>query len=204
MTVGVVAFVLVVVVMVNVRCQTRKLLLDGVAALHSSQELLAVKNVPRSCYNGGCWIFLAQECDCFGNLFLVCALRMRQNDTAGIFDLVIEELAKVLHIHLALFDVCDRGKAVENDLIRAKVLHSADNIRKLANARGLDKNAVGVILVKHLFKCFAKVTYQGAANATAVHFGYFNACVLHKTAVNTNLAKFVFNQHQLFTGVRFV
>ena len=56
-------------------------------------------------------------------------------------------------------------------------------------------------VVQHLFQRFSKVADQGAADASAIHFGYLNACILHKSAVDADLAEFVLDQHQLFAGI---
>ena len=42
---------------------------------------------------------------------------MAENDTARILDLVVEKLAKVLHIHFALVNVNYNGKAVKLDIL---------------------------------------------------------------------------------------
>ena len=52
-----------------------------------------------------------------------------------------------------------------------------------------------------LFQCLAKVAHQTAADAAGVHFRNVDAGLLHETAVNADLTKFVFDQHQLLTLV---
>ena len=61
---------------------------------------------------------------------------MAQYDTAGIFNLVVEEFTKVLHVHLALVGVDNCSKAVENGIaaVFLDTLHSADDIAEFANA----------------------------------------------------------------------
>ena len=137
MTIGVVAFALTVVVM-NVSRKACEFLFDGIAALHSSQELCTVKNIPSGGNNGCGGILFAQKRYSFCNLFLGCALCMRKNDATRVFDLVIEELTKVFHIHFALFNVRNRCETVEKNVFCIEILHSANNIGKLTYTRGLD------------------------------------------------------------------
>ena len=133
MAVGIVTLVLVVMMVVKVSSQACKLFFDGVATLHSGEELRTVKIIPRSGYDGCGGILFAKERYGFGDLFVGCTLRVRKNDTACIFDLVVEELTEILHIHLAFFNVGNRGKAVEENVLGIQILNRADNIRKLAN-----------------------------------------------------------------------
>jgi len=58
-----------------------------------------------------------------------------------------------------------------------------------------------VILLQNTAERLAEITDERAADASAIHLGHFNSCVLHKAAVNADLAKFVLDQHQLLTGV---
>ena len=206
--IGIVALLIVMVVMMAMMLclvgKTLQLLLNGVAALHSSQELLAVQLIPRGGNDGGGSVVLAQKGNRLGDLFIACALGVGKHNTTCVFDLIVEELAKVLHIHLAFFNVGNCGKAVEENLLGVNFLHRLDDVGELANARGLDENAVGMVLLQNLAQSLSKIAYQGTTNATAVHFGYFNTGVLHKAAVNADLTKFVFNQNQLFARIGFV
>ena len=119
-----------------------------------------------------------EQIDRLGNLFFVGQLGVRKDDAPGVFDLIIEKFAEILHIHFALARVYHGGKAVEYGAFRGGVLHGADNIRKFANARGLDENTVGRVLDNHFAERFAKIAHQRAANAPAVHFVDDNARVL--------------------------
>ena len=155
-TVRIVTLILIVVVMMNIRRQARKLFLNCVAALHSSKQLHAIQNIPRSSYNGCSGVLFAQECYCFCNLLIVCALCMRKNNTTCIFDLVIKELTKVLHIHFALFNIRNGSKSIEKNFFCVQILYRANNIRKLAYSGRLNKNAVGMIFIENLLECFSK------------------------------------------------
>ena len=192
LTIRVFALVLMMVMM-HISRQTSKLLFDGIATLHSCEKLRTVKNIPRSGYNRCGRILFAQKSYGFGNLFVVCTLCVRKNDAACILYLIIEKLAKVLHVHFALFNVGNRGESTEKNIFCIQVLNSTNDIRQFTYTGRFNKNTVGMIFVKNLLQCFAKVPYQRAADATAVHFGYFNAGILHKTAVNADFTEFVFD-----------
>ena len=77
-------------------------------------------------------------------------------------------------------------------------LHRANHVAQLAHAGRLDENAVRSVLLEHLLQRFAEIADEAAADASLAHLGHLNAGVLHEAAVNADLAKFVFNQHQLF------
>ena len=74
------------------------------------------------------------------------ALGAREDDGACVLDLVVEELAEVLHVHPALVRVDHGREAVERHLVGLHALHGADDVAQLADARGLDEDAVGVKL----------------------------------------------------------
>ena len=200
----IVAFVIVIVVMMMMLClmmQALELFLDGIASLHRREKLLAVKLTPRGGYDGCGCIMLTQKRNCLVKLRLRNRIGVREHDASGVLDLIVEEFAEVLHIHFALFHVDDRGKSVELHSLRRNVLHCTDDIRKLANARGLDEDTVGMIGCENLLERLAEIANERAADASAVHFGDLNACVLHKAAVDANLAEFVFNQHEFFARI---
>ena len=113
-------------------------------------------------------------------------------------DLVIVELAEVLHIHLDLVHVGNGDKAVQLHIqMLCHALHGAGHIAQLANAGGLDNDAVGVVLLHHLLQRGAEIAHQRAADAAGVQLVDLDAAFLQKAAVNADLAKLVFNQHHL-------
>ena len=206
LAIGIVTFIVVMVMMV-LMCRLSKtcqLFLNGVATLHCRQQLLAVQVVPRGGDDGSRGIVCTQQCYRLGNLFLGNTARVRQHDASCVFDLVIEEFTEILHIHLALFHVGNRGKAVEHNPLCGNTLHGTDNIGKLANPRGLDQNAVGRVVGEHLLQCLAEVTHQRAADTAAVHFGHFDPRILHEAAVDADLTEFVFDQNQLFARIHLI
>ena len=88
-------------------------------------------------------------------LFKLCflsRLRMRENDAGCVLDLIAEELTEVLHIHLALVCINNGGEGVKLCLLAANGGRRLDNVGELTNARGLNNNSVGVILLENLAK----------------------------------------------------
>ena len=185
-------------------CGCRKacqLVLNRVAALHCRQKLLAVQLTPRRGDNDSRRVMLLQHRDRLFEFCLAYPLGVRQHNAPRVLHLIVEELAEILHIHLALVHVHNRCKPVQNRSMRRNVLHRADDIGKLADPRRLDQNAVGLVLGQHLFQRLAEVADQRAADAPAVHLANLNPRILHESAVNADLTELVFNQHQLFPAV---
>ena len=141
---------------------------------------------------------LAQQRHGSSQLFFGHILRAAQNDRAGMLDLVEEELAEVLDVHLALGHISHGYKAVQlHRHVLGYAFHRVDHIGKLAYAGGLDQNTVGVIGFDHLAQRLAEIAHQRAADAAGVHLVDHDAGFLQKTAIDTDLAKFIFNQHYL-------
>ena len=118
-------------------------------------------------------------------------------------DLIIIELAKVLHIHLTLVHVGNGGKAIKRSTVLLGGLCRADNVRKLANTRGLDNNSVGSVFLKHLNQRLGEITNKRAADTAGVHLGDLNARIGKEAAVNTDLAKLVLDKNNLLACIRF-
>ena len=198
LTVLVVVVVVMLVVMLMLLLKLVKSVLEGILLLHSGKNILAVKLVPRSCYDSSGSVVLSDKLN--GSLDLLCLgkVGMRKNDRGSVGNLVIVELAKVLHIHLALIHVCNGSEAIELGILSLYRLDSLDNVGELTNSAGLDDNAVGVELVKHLNKRLGKITNEGAADAAGVHLCNFDAGILKKASVNTDLTELVFYKHKLF------
>ena len=198
MTAG--AFLVLIMVMMVLVClflQMLELRLQRRAALHGLENLRARDLVPRGGDDGGDGVFLAQHGDAGIELLLAQPLRAGEDDGAGVLDLVVEELAEVLHIDLALRGVHDGGEAVEHHFVRLHALHGADDVRELADAGGLDEDAVGMELLHHLTERGGKVAHERAADAAGVHLVDRHARVLQETAVDGDLAELVFDEDDL-------
>ena len=171
---------------------------QGVPALHGFQNLRAGEGGPIGGDNHGGGVLFPQHGRHFRQLLGIHARGAGEDDRSGEFHLVVKELAEILHVHLAFFRVHHGGEAVEGNFGGGEALHGANHIAELAHARGLDEDAVGGVLFQHLLQRLAKIAHQAAADAALAHFRHLDAGVLHKAAVNTDFAEFVFNQHKLF------
>ena len=167
--------------------------------LHGGQNGLAVQLVPGGGQDGGGGVLLPQQGRGGLQLLLGQLLGPGQDDGAGGLDLVVIELAEVLHIHLHLAGVGHGDKGVQPHIrnIRHGVLHRHDDVAELAHAGGLDEDAVRLELLLYLPQGLAEVAHQGAADAARGHFGDLDTGVLQKAAVDADLAELVFDQHQL-------
>ncbi len=199
--------VMVVVVMMLVTCLLEKsleLVVECVFLSHSLNELLSCELVPLCCYDRSCRIESLELFNDFVELILRETCCMAEDKAACICYLIVEEFAEVFLIHLALLSVNDCCEAVELDIVSVDIAHSVYNVAELADAGGLDEYAVGLVFSKHLFKRFAEVSNERAADASGVHFCYFDAGVLEEAAVNAYLTEFVLDKHELFAFIALV
>jgi xanthine/CO dehydrogenase XdhC/CoxF family maturation factor len=76
-------------------------------------------------------------------------------------------------------------------------LDGFQNIGKLTYTGRFNNNVIRLILFCHHLQGFFKVTFQGAADAAAVDFTDLNASFFQEAAINTDLTKFIFYEHDL-------
>ena len=198
----VMVLVLVLILLGGLGLEVLELGGQRVAPLHRLEDLLAVKLRPRRCHDRGGRVLLAQQRHGGVELLGADALGAREDDGARVLDLVVEKLTEVLHVHLALVRVHDGREAVEHQLVGLYALHGADDVAQLADARGLDEDAVGVELLEHFLQRVGKVAHEAAADAAGVHLVDLHAGVLEEAAVDGDLTELVFDQHDLFARVR--
>ena len=196
-----VMIVVVVPVIVSLLGQACQLTFQGIGALHGFQELGTGQIFPGSGDDDGGGIMLAEQADGGLDLGGGGGVGMGEDDAAGVLHLIVEKLAEILHIHLALARINDRGKAVQYGTLGGGTLYGADHVGELTHTRRLDQNTVGGILGQHLGQGLAEVAHQGAADTARVHFVDLNACLGQKASVDADLAEFVLDQHQLLTCV---
>jgi len=175
-----------------------KLICKSTLLLHSHKYLLAAERIPIGGYNFGTRIMLSDKLNGFCKLFLGKAALMAEHYSVCTLDLIIEKLAEILHIHFALLCINYGGGTVESNTLYVKTLNCADNVGKLADARGLDDDALGSILPHNLLESLRKITNERAADAAGVHLGYLYAGLLKKAAVNSYITKLVLNNNELF------
>jgi hypothetical protein len=127
-----------------------------------------------------------------------------EENAACVLDLIAEELTEVLHIHLALVYVNYGNRAVDLGILKLSRKHGLSNVRELSNARWLDKDTIGRILLNDLLESLAEVSDERAADASRVHLGDLDARILEKSAVNADLAEFVLDEDDLLALICFV
>ena len=172
--------------------------LEVVLGGHGLQDLLTGQVIPCGGHDGGGGVLFAQHCHGSGDLFLAGGLGTAEQDAACVADLVIVELAEVLHIHLDLVHIGHGDKAVQLHIQMLRyALHGAGHIAQLAHAGRLNDNAVGVVLLHHLLQRGAEIAHQRAADAAGVQLVDLDAAFLQETAVNADLAELVLDQHHL-------
>ena len=167
---------------------------------HGGQNGLAVNLIPGGGDDGGGGVLLPQQGGSRLQLLLRQLLGTAEDNGAGRLDLVVIELAEVLHIDLHLAGVSHGDEAVELHVrhVLDGVLHRHDHIAELAHAGGLDEDAVRLELLVHFLQRLVEIAHQRAADAAGGHLTDLHAAVLQKAAVDGDLAELVFDQHQLF------
>ena len=89
---------------------------------------------------------------------------MAEDYTACVFNLIVEEFAEILLIHLALLSVNYCCKAVKFNIVAVYFTNCRNYVAELAYARWLDNNAVRFVFFKNLHKCLAEIAYKTTAN----------------------------------------
>ena len=193
--------ILVGVFLIGLGCHGDQLCLEVVLGGHGLQDLLTGQVVPCGGDDGSGGVLLAQHGYGSGDLLLAGGLGAAEQDAACVADLVIVELAEVLHIHLDLVHVRYGDKAVQLHVqVLGHAFHSAGHVGELAHAGGLDDDAVRVVLLHHLLQCGAEVAHQRAADAAGVQLVDLDAAFLQKAAVDADLAELVLDQNDLLAG----
>ena len=190
--------VLVGVLLVGLGSHSDQLSLEVVLGGHGLQDLLAGQGVPGGGDDGSGGVLLTQHGHSGGDLFLGGVLGAAQDDAACVADLVVVELTEVLHIHLDLVDVGHGNEAAQlNIQMLGHALDSAGHVGQLADAGGLDNDAVGVVLLHHLLQSGAEIAHQRAADAAGVQLIDLDAGLLQKAAVDADLAELVLDEYDL-------
>ena len=174
-------------------------------AVHDRDDLGAGQGGPVGGDDGGGGVLLCQQGNGGRDLILAGVAGAAQDDAGGMADLIVIELAEVLHIHLDLVDIGHGDKAVQQH--RQGLGHALDragDIAQLADAGRLDEDAVGVVGLNDLFQRLAEIADQTAADAAGVQLVDLNTGLAHKAAVNADLAEFVLDQDDLFARKGFL
>ena len=199
------AFVMLMMVMfVVMMLQLFQILLNGSLTCHSLQQLLTAQFVPRRNHQGCLLIMLTEQSNGGIQLCLGDGISTGENDGGSGFDLVVIELAKVLHVNLHLACVGNCHLISQDHVVSSNLLHGGNHITELTHAGGFNHDTIGMVLLDHLGQCLAKVAHQAAANAAGIHFGDVDAGVLQEAAIDTDLTELIFNEHQIFACIGFL
>ena len=195
---SVVLMVMLVLMLMALHHFFQQVLLHGIRLLNNLQKLGAGQLAARRGDNRGLCIVLPQQLHCLLHLVRRHHIGPAHHDGSGIFNLIVKKFTKILHVHLALRRVHNRHGAVERHLnLRRHVTHGLHHVRQLAHAGRLDNHPVRMVFGQHLRQRGSKISHQRTADASRIHFPDFNAGVLQKASVNSNLTEFIFNQHHL-------
>ena len=167
--------------------------------LHRGEDGFAVQLVPGRCENGGAGVLLPQQCNGGLQFLLTELLSPGEDNRPGRLNLIIIELAKVLHIDLDLCGVRHSDKAVQLHIrnLGGGILHRHNHIAELANAGGLNQNPVRLKLGLNILEGLVEVPHQRTADASGGHLADLHAGLLQKAAVNADLTELIFDEHQL-------
>ena len=180
-----------------------KLVVESVFLRHCVNKLLSGELIPVGSNNRSRRIKLLQSMNTVLKLFLGKSACMAENQTACVCYLIVKEFTEILLIHLALLCVNNSCEAVKNNVMSVDVLNGTDNVAELSYTGRLDKDTVGSIIGKNLFQSLSEISDKTAAYTAGVHLSDFNSCILKKTAVNADIAEFVFDKDKLFALVAF-
>ena len=177
---------------------------NGSLACHGGDDLLTGQLIPGSGDQGCLCIVFPDQSHRSIQLVLCHGIGTGQNDGGSGFDLIVVELAKILHVDLHLACVRNGNGIAQGHFLVGNLFHSGNNVGQLAHTGGLDDDSVGSVLGNHLSQRLAEVTHQGAADAAGIHLGDVDSRILEEAAVNADFAEFIFDQNQLLTLVGFL
>ena len=176
---------------------------QGSLALHGFDQLGTGQVAPRGGDNGRHGIVLPQQRHGSIQLGLGNRIGAGQDDGRGSFDLIVVELAKVLHIELDLAGVGNRHGIAQGHFLTGHLFHSGDHIGQLAHTRGLNDDTVGMILADDLLQRLTKVAHQAAADAAGVHLRDVDTGFLQETTVDADLTELIFDEYQFLPLIAF-
>ena len=194
------AMLLLVVVMVFM-LQLSQLGSQRSLTCHGRQDLRSFQFTPTGRDDGSVRIMLPEEGHGGIQLGLGDHIGTGHDNSGGRFNLIVIELAKVLHIDLDLTGIHNRHCIAQFHIGTGNLLNRSHHIGQLAHTGGLNDDPVRGIFRNHLLQSLAEIAHQTAADAAGVHLGNVNAGILQETAIDTDLAEFILDQHQLLACV---
>ncbi len=152
----------------------------GVLSLDHLEDLGAADLIPRGGDHRRAGIEFPDHLYTLIKLLRFRALRAAQDHSRGALDLIVEELAKRLHLFRGLqsVDHGDQGVQVNLRMVFLHSLHRSHHVGELAHARRLDQDAVRMIGGENLLQTAAEITHQRAADAARIELSDLNAGIL--------------------------
>ena len=193
-----------VMLMVMFMFQRFQSLSKGVLTLHSCTKLFSCQFTPRRGNQRCIRVMLTKKRNRGIQLCLRNGICTGKDDGGSGFDLIVVELAKVLHVYLDLTCIHNRNRIAKGHFLIRYLLDSSDHIGKLANTGGFDDDTVRVILLNDLSQRLAEITHQRAADTAGVHLRDVDTGILQESAVNADLTELIFDKHQLLALVGFL
>ena len=197
-------FVMMVMVVMVLMLHLGKLGTDAAMTFHGLLQLRSGQFLPRGSYQHGALIVLTKQRYGLVQLILHNIPGAGKDDGRGSLDLIIVELTKVLHIHLDLAGIHNSNLVANSYIVTGNLFHRSHNIGQLAHAGGLDDNTVRMVLCDDLLQRLAEIAHQRAANTAGIHLCNVDTGLLQETAVNADLAEFIFDQYQFLSAVGFL
>ena len=192
----------VMVVMMRLLHQLGKNGRKGIGAGGGREDLAAGNRLPGRRDDHGALVPFAEESDRGGHRLLGHIPGARKDDGTGVLHLVVEEFAEVFHIHTALLSIHHHGGTAKLGLGKIEVADGTNDVAELADARRLNKNAVGGVVGDHLTERPSKITDEATADAAGVHFVDGDPRLAEKATVDPDLTELIFNENDSLTGIR--
>ena len=153
--------VLVLIVIVGVQDFFQKSFLQVGCALDGIEDHIAVQLSDRCCDNRGVLVVFTKELDTLRDLLVTDFVCPGQDDSSGIGDLIVEELAEILEVNLALGGIHDCACTVEMHLgVLGSIVDGTHDIGELADTGGLDQDALRFIGSHDFSQRSAEITDQ--------------------------------------------
>ena len=183
--------------------QSVQLCRKGLLLFHDVEDLLSIQLIPVCCHDIGIFVKLSQHCHYLVQLLLAHALNVAEDNGAGVLNLVLVELAEVLHVHLALLGVNYCCETVKLNLVVVKILNGNNDVTEFSYSRWLYEDPLRIVVSDNLVQSPSKISHQCAADASCVHLIYLNSSILQEALIYAYLSELVFNKNYLFPLVGF-
>ena len=199
----IVAFFVVMMMVMGMFLQMRQFLCQGLGAFNGFLHLNTGQLIPGGSDHRCRSVMLANQCHNILDLFVTQFVCAAEYDAGCRVDLIFIEFTKAGQINITAGGIDYSRKGAQLNIVRLYPLNSSHNVTEFANAGGFDQDTFRRKVSNDLGQRTAKITHQRAANAAGIHFSNLNAGFLQETAVNTDIAKFIFNQNEFFALISF-